>query len=61
MVRFTFYNELGEACFRLGTMVFASNIFAKKLAAYEDTGLTPDEVVALKAERDALFNELHPF
>lgn len=29
-----------------------------RLAAYEDTGLTPDEVAALRRERDALLTDL---
>ena len=32
----------------------------RKLAAYEDTGLSPDEVMALKAERDAAVSENKP-
>jgi len=31
---------------------------AERLAAYEDTGLTPDEVAALRRERDALLTDL---
>ena len=30
-----------------------------KLAHYEDTGLTPDEVAALKSERDAAVNDIY--
>jgi hypothetical protein len=30
----------------------------ERLAAYEDTGLTPDEVAALRRERDALLTDL---
>ena len=61
MERLTFYQTYDDgdraACFRLGTTVYADNNVAAKLAAYEDTLLTPDEVVALKAERDALLAE----
>lgn len=31
---------------------------AERLAAYEDTGLTPDEVAAMRRENDALLEDL---
>lgn len=31
----------------------------KRLAAYEDTGLTPDEIAALRAESERLQSELY--
>lgn len=31
----------------------------ERLAAYEDTGLTPEEIIAMKAERDAAVQDLN--
>lgn len=61
MERLTFYDEFGEACYRTkqfsafhmeSVNAVTSNAAIKKLAAYEDTGLTAVEVSKLKYERD---------
>ena len=46
MERITFYED-GRARFRIGETEFTGNV-ATKLAEYEDTGLSPEEVGAMK-------------
>ena len=50
MERLTFYDDLGKACYRYRGCVHQNNV-ANRLAAYEETGLEPDEIVALRNAR----------
>lgn len=52
MERLTFMDN-GEPAYRFKACVYKNEI-AQKLYAYEDTGLTPEEVEALKADNDRL-------
>lgn len=46
--RLTFYDERGTACYEPGGAVNMAKKVISRLAAYEDTGLTPGEVSRLK-------------
>lgn len=50
MERLTFMDN-GEPAYRFKNCVYKNEI-AQKLYAYEDTGLTPEEVKTLKADND---------
>ncbi len=52
MDRLTFLDN-GKPAFRFRGCVYKIDI-ADKLYAYEDTGLTPEEIVALKADNERL-------
>ena len=61
MDRLTYRKENGKAAFRNGTPV--ENVqrypaMLDRLAAYEDTGLEPEEVAELKARFDAHWLEI---
>lgn len=43
MKRLTFYDDFNQPCYRLGNIVY-SNKIAVRLAAYEDTGMDPEEI-----------------
>lgn len=43
MKRLTFYDDFNQPCYRLGNIVY-SNKIAVRLAAYEDTGMEPEEI-----------------
>lgn len=47
MKRLTFYDGFNKPCYRLGNTVY-SNKIAARLAAYEETGLEPEELKNLK-------------
>jgi hypothetical protein len=53
--RLTFHDDTGVACYRWKlphkTVVIANEAISR-LAAYEDTDLSPEEAQELKAERD---------
>lgn len=38
---------------------FEATAVVDRLAAYEDTGMDPDEIAKLRAERDAAVEDLH--
>ncbi len=58
MERLTERNKHGVAVMRLDVPTGMQGGLVATLAAYEDTGLTPEEVVALKVERDAAVEDL---
>ena len=52
MDRLTFLDN-GSPAYRFKDCVYKNEI-ARKLYAYEDTGLTPEEVAAMKADNERL-------
>ena len=52
MDRLTFLDN-GSPAYRFKGCVYKNEI-ARKLYAYEDTGLTPEEIIAMKADNDRL-------
>lgn len=52
MDRLTFWDN-GSPAYRFKDCVYKNEI-ARKLYAYEDTGLTPEEITALKADNERL-------
>lgn len=47
MERLTFFDDFNEPCYRLGNGVHKNDI-SRRLAAYEDTGLEPEEVAKVR-------------
>ena len=47
MDRITFYNERNKPYYKVGNIEYTNKV-AKRLADYEDTGLTPEKVVEMK-------------
>lgn len=47
MDRLTFYDTRNKPCYKIGNSEH-TNAVAERLAAYEDTGLTPEEIIKLK-------------
>ena len=58
MYRLTERNNYGVAVMRLDIPAGAGSSLVARLADYEDTSLTPKEIIALKAERDAAVADL---
>ena len=48
MKRITYYNSLNEPCFELDGTVYSGNDVSRLLAAYENTGLSPKEIIELR-------------
>lgn len=59
MDRLTFWDDFNEPCFRIGDTTYRNEI-SRRLAAYEDTGYSPEEVRALKATLDKVKEEAMP-
>ena len=53
MERVTFVDEFNEPCYRVSDTVYKNEV-SRRLAAYEDTGLEPEEVVELLEKRKGL-------
>lgn len=52
MDRLTFYDSRNKPCYKIGNSEH-TNAVAERLAAYEDTGLTPEDVVRLKSKNSS--------
>ena len=46
MERLTFLDSFKEPCYRLDNTVYKNEI-SQRLAAYEDTGMTPEEIIGI--------------
>ena len=51
--RITFNDDFNEPCYRVGDTVYKNDV-SRRLAAYEDTGLEPEEIVQLIDKRKGL-------
>lgn len=60
MNRITFYDSHNKPCYKIGDTEYANEV-AERLAAYEDTGLTPEGIVNLKIKAHHDKNESRYF
>ena len=55
MERLTFYDDFGEPAYRCDGAVYVNEV-SRRLAAYEDTGLTPEGINGMKTAIDIYQN-----